>query len=147
MSDDDFRRFIRLVLAAACEVQRLVWALGISDGTVSVGFHGGRAAPLRLDVSRWVKRQRHQPQESGPGSPGADCPRTRFDLVQIRAKVEAILLKMAGHGVFWLGGRPFDLSYGRIDFTVRCGVVRDFVVARRILLDDLEGLDPLAAAG
>ena len=55
MSDAEFHRFIRLVLRAACEVQRLVWVLGISDGTVSLALHDGDAKPLRLDVSRWAQ--------------------------------------------------------------------------------------------
>ena len=147
MSDAEFHRFIRLVLRAACEVQRLVWALGISDGTVSLALHDSDARPLRLDVSQWTDPDGYAPQHPGPGSGDVDRHTLRLDLAMLRAEVAARLRKMADGVVFWLGGRQFDLGFGRIEFTIRRGVVHDFVVARRVFLNKSEGFDPLPAVG
>ncbi len=147
MSEAEFHRFIRLDVRAACEVQRLVWALGISDGTVSLAFHASDAKPLKLDVSRWVDADCPQSEHPGPGSGEIDRHTVRLDLAQLRAKVEASLHKMADQAVFWLGGRRFDLGFGRIEFTIRRGAVHDFVVARRVFFNGSEGFDPLAVVG
>jgi hypothetical protein len=147
MSEAEFHRFIRLVLRAACEVQRLVWALGISDGTVSLAFHAGDAKPLKLDVTRWADAHGPQPHDPGLGASEADHHTIRLDLAQLRADVELSLRKMAEHAVFWLGGRPFDLGFGGIEFTIRHGMAHDFVVARRVLFNSSEGFGSLPAVG
>jgi hypothetical protein len=98
-------------------------------------------------VSQWADEAPDSPQHPGLGSGDFDRRALRLDLAMLRAEVAARLHKMADGVVFLLGGRQFGLGFGRIEFTIRRGVVHDFVVARRIFLNSSEGFDPLPAVG
>lgn len=147
MGDADYHRFFRLVIEAAYEVQCLVWMLGIAEGTVSLSIHKGDAPPLKLDVTRWEDATPRT--RSGLPTKSADNYRlkSRSDFAYLRDKIAASLHNMAGQAVFYLAGWPIDLEFGSINFTVQHGAVRDFVVARRVMLSHLEGFDSLFLAG
>lgn len=147
MSAAECRGFDRLIVEATCNVQCLVWALRIADGTVSLPFHEGKAKNLQLDVSLAGD------EPSGPwecrtlrlAEPAHSRP--RVDVAQLEARVKASLQQIAVHSTFRLGPEPFDLGFGRVEFTIRKGKVRDFVVARRLLLDEEGRLRQVPAAG
>jgi len=136
MTAVESRRYERLVVEATCHVQRLAWALGAADGTVSLSFHNGKAQKLRIDVSG-EDGEPSDPREC-LGLRRADAGRSQaqIDLLQLKARAKASLRKIAAHSAFWLDGEALDMRFGRVEFTIRTGKVRDFIVARRVLISD-----------
>jgi hypothetical protein len=147
MGDADYHRFIRLVIEAAYEVQCLVWMLGMAEGTVSLSIHKGDDPPLKLDVTRWEDATPRPSPEFPLKTADDQRLKSRSEFAQLRDKIVASLHNMAGQTVICLAGRPMGLEFGSINFTVHRGMVRDFVVARRVILSHLEGFDSLFLAG
>ncbi len=147
MSTVESRRCERLVVEATFHVQCLARALGAADGTLSLSFHNGKAQKLHIDVSL-EDDEPSEPREClGVRRVDAGCSQVRPDLSQLKARAKASLRKIAVHSALWLGEETFDMRFSRIEFTIRTGKVHDLVVARRVLVSDLGGVDQLPVAG
>jgi len=140
-------------MATACHAQLLLGRLGVADGELEVSFHDGVASPLGMAVHRWLPAddrqaahaQRERREETifrfWPGAAGRI-----LSAAEMREEVVAGMSELIRACRFSLGDCQFDLDFACGELTARKGLLRDFVLGRRFFLQEIPGLQDLAAA-
>ncbi len=137
------RDFSRQLYQVGCLVRRLTWGLGMDHGTLKVPFDHGSAMPMEIKYS--LGACPGSPRRSSGRGPrivlrDGHSARTMAELI---GYVQGAFAMLQGSCRFWLGGQEFDLAFGSLAGTVRDGQVHDLLLARRILLTEVEGFPQL----
>jgi hypothetical protein len=156
MTSDQFpnpARVTRTAIATACDVQLLFTTLNAADAELTLSFHDGVPSPLSLTIQGWfpandpqsVDRRRDLRETVLPQfRPRAACVIPGID--GLREDVTAELAELIRFWRFSLGCHEFGPEFASSRLTVRNGILRDLVIARRFFLHEIPGLDAFAAA-
>ncbi|MGA2059639.1 MAG: hypothetical protein ABSG67_04085 [Thermoguttaceae bacterium] len=123
-----------------------------ADAELGVSLHDGASSDLGFTAKRWIPKQdckiahkRHVLQERILRQFCPDVSRDICDLCELRERVAAGLAELVRSCRFLFGDHQYELDFAQGHFTAKNGVLRDLFIGIRLFIDEISGLEDLAA--
>jgi hypothetical protein len=130
------------------DAQWLIDKLHVADGGLCISFNNGNPSPLAVDIRR--RASAHSPQQrtqqdaltalTGPEV----AARHMLSIDELFEFLTADLVALSQLCRISVGNYRFGLGFSQAGFTARNGAIRDLVVSRRFMLEEIPCLKAIA---